>query len=183
MSKGLSKDDEKRVFEMGWQGHKIIRDRVSKYNIKCDLKQGYVDVAIKPKHVRDLENYAKVLDEYNFDFGQELLNQDEVCQTLGTEKYIGGLKINYNGHLHPLNLCIGEADAARALGAVISEKSPVIKITHGVKPVVETQHGSVEADFVVLAGNAYHFIEPKLRGAVLPVNCLLYTSPSPRDRG
>ena len=176
LSKGLSKDDEKRVFEMGWQGHKIIRDRVSKYNIKCDLKQGYVDVAIKPKHVRDLENYAKVLDEYNFDFGQELLNQDEVRQTLGTEKYIGGLKINYNGHLHPLNLCIGEAYAARALGAVISEKSPVIKITHGVKPVVETQHGSVEADFVVLAGNAYHFIEPKLRGAVLPVKSFIIGS-------
>ena len=176
LSKGLSKDDEKRVFEMGWQGHKIIRDRVSKYNIRCDLKQGYVDVAIKPKHVRDLENYAKVLDEYNFDFGQELLNQDEVRQTLGTEKYIGGLKINYNGHLHPLNLCIGEADAARALGAVISEKSPVIKITHGVKPVVETQHVSVKADFVVLAGNAYHFIEPKLRGAVLPVKSFIIGS-------
>ena len=78
--------------------------------------------------------------------------------------------------MHPLNLCIGEADAARALGAVISEKSPVIKITHGVKPVVETQHGSVEADFVVLAGNAYHFIEPKLRGAVLPVKSFIIGS-------
>ena len=61
------------------------------------------------------EAYEK-LDEYNFDFGQELLNRDEVRETLGTEKYIGGLKINYNGHLHPLNLCIGEADAASDLG-------------------------------------------------------------------
>ena len=93
LSRDLSKINEKIVFEMGWQGHKIIRDRVKKYNIKCDLKNGYIDVAIKPKHVRDLENYSKVLDEYNFDFGQELLNRDEVRETLGTEKYIGGLKI------------------------------------------------------------------------------------------
>ena len=176
LSRDLSKINEKIVFEMGWQGHKIIRDRVKKYNIKCDLKNGYIDVAIKPKHVRDLENYSKVLDEYNFDFGQELLNRDEVRETLGTEKYIGGLKINYNGHLHPLNLCIGEADAASDLGVVINEKSPVTKIIHGAKPVVETSQGSVEADFVVLAGNAYHFLEPKLRGAVLPVKSFIIGS-------
>ena len=60
LSRDLSKINEKIVFEMGWQGHKIIRDRVKKYNIKCDLKNGYIDVAIKPKHVRDLESYSKV---------------------------------------------------------------------------------------------------------------------------
>ena len=78
--------------------------------------------------------------------------------------------------MHPLNLCIGEADAASDLGVVINEKSPVTKIIHGGKPVVETSKGSVEADFVVLAGNAYHFLEPKLRGAVLPVKSFIIGS-------
>ena len=52
LSRDLSKINEKIVFEMGWQGHKIIRDRVKKYNIKCDLKNGYIDV----KQDQDMQN-------------------------------------------------------------------------------------------------------------------------------
>ena len=36
-----------------------------------------------------------------------------------------------NGHLHPLNLCIGEANAAVSLGATIYEQSPVLEIQQG----------------------------------------------------
>jgi gamma-glutamylputrescine oxidase len=69
-----------------------------------------------------------------------------------------------NGHLHPLNLCLGEAKAAVSLGTTIYEQSPVLRIEKRERPIVVTEHGSVAADFVVLAGNAYHFLERKLRG-------------------
>jgi len=78
-----------------------------------------------------------------------------------------------NGHLHPLNLCIGEARAAAAQGAVISEHSPVLRIDHGSKATVVTERGSVTAEAVVLAGNAYQFLEPRLRGHLLPVNSFI----------
>ena len=78
-----------------------------------------------------------------------------------------------NGHVHPLNLCLGEARAAASLGATIYEKSPVLHIEKGGKPRVITQHGSVTAEFVVLAGNAYHFLERKLRGIMFPVNSFI----------
>jgi gamma-glutamylputrescine oxidase len=40
-------DVEKMVWEMRWAGHEIIRERVNTYSIQCDLKFGYLDVAIK----------------------------------------------------------------------------------------------------------------------------------------
>jgi glycine/D-amino acid oxidase-like deaminating enzyme len=44
---------DKLLWEMRWAGHRIIRDRVVRYSIECDLKSGYLDVAIKPRHLRD----------------------------------------------------------------------------------------------------------------------------------
>jgi glycine/D-amino acid oxidase-like deaminating enzyme len=72
-----------------------------------------------------------------------------------------------------LNLCIGEAKAAVSLGATIFEQSPVIRIEKGSRPRVVTQHGSVTSDAVVIAGNAYHMLERKLRGIMFPVNSFI----------
>ena len=41
---------EPLIWDMSWRGNEIIRDRVERYGINCDLKLGYVDVAIKPRH-------------------------------------------------------------------------------------------------------------------------------------
>jgi glycine/D-amino acid oxidase-like deaminating enzyme len=169
-------DGERKLWEMGWAGHEIIRQRVAKYNIDCDLKTGYVDVAIKPRHVRDLEADYEMLQKYNFPHPYAMLSKEETQDLLGTEAYIGALRNDGNGHVHPLNLCIGEAVAAVSLGVTISEQSPVVEIKRGPKATVVTAEGSVTADFVVLAGNAYHFLEPKLKGKLFPVNSFIIGS-------
>src|SRR3990167_6469313 len=66
-----------------------------------------------------------------------------------------------HGHLHPLNLCIGEARAAESLGALIFEHSEVLQIVHGAKPAVITAEGRINAKQVLLAGDVYHKLEPK----------------------
>jgi glycine/D-amino acid oxidase-like deaminating enzyme len=74
-----------------------------------------------------------------------------------------------NGHLHPLNLCAGEASAAVSLGATVFEQSPVVQINHGASPSVQTSAGVVHARQVLLAGNAYlGRTEPRLSGKVIP---------------
>jgi glycine/D-amino acid oxidase-like deaminating enzyme len=71
--------------------------------------------------------------------------------------------------VHPLNLCRGEAHAATGLGVRFFEQSPVVRIEHGKRPKVITEDGHVEADTVVLAGNAYHALERKnLSGLTFP---------------
>jgi gamma-glutamylputrescine oxidase len=176
MASALGVEGERILWDMGWAGHEIIRDRVATYDIDCDLKSGYVDVAIKPRHIRDLETYHRLLEKYDFPHHYQLLSKHETQDLLGTEAYIGALRNEGNGHVHPLNLCLGEAAAAVSLGATIYEQSPVLEIKRGEKAIVITEEGSITADFVVLAGNAYHFLEPKLRGILFPVNSFIIGS-------
>ena len=176
MASSLGAEGERVLWDMGWAGHDIIRQRVKNYNINCDLKTGYLDVAIKPRHIRDLEVYYERLQKYQFPHHFQMLTKSETQNALGTDAYIGALRNDGNGHIHPLNLCIGEAQAAVGLGATIYEHSPVVDIKRGKKATVLTENGSVTADFVVLAGNAYHFLEPKLRGILLPVNSFIIGS-------
>ena len=79
---------------------------------------------------------------------------------LGTDGYIGGFVSYHDGHLHPLNLCIGEARAAHGLGARIFEQSPVTGIEHGARPTVVTAGGRIQADHgYITAVGARHGIQ------------------------
>jgi glycine/D-amino acid oxidase-like deaminating enzyme len=182
MARQHGRDVEEMFGELRWAGHDIIRERVKTYGIECDLKSGYVDVAIKPRHMRDIEADYDRLTKANFPHEVRILSREETRVVTGSDSYIGALLNMGNGHLHPLNLCIGEADAAVTLGATIYEQSPVTRIERGDKPRVVTAQGSVTADAVILAGNAYHHIEPRLRGVMFPVNSFIVaTEPLPDE--
>ena len=104
----------------------------------------------------------------------DLVDKDELGSILGTDAYIGGMLNDLNGHLHPLNLCAGEARAAAGLGAKIYEQSEVLDIVHGDKVTVVTGQGKVVADKVLIAGNAYHHLESKkLSGLVFPAGSFI----------
>jgi glycine/D-amino acid oxidase-like deaminating enzyme len=119
-------------------------------------------------------------DEFPHEF--RMLSADETRETIGTSAYIGSLLNMGNGHLHPLKMCVGEARAAVSLGATIYEQSPAIDIEKGSRARVVTQHGAVSADTVILAGNAYHVLDRKLRGIMFPVNSfIIATEPLPEE--
>jgi glycine/D-amino acid oxidase-like deaminating enzyme len=152
-----------------WRGNDIIRERVSRYGIQCDLKDGFLEVATKPGQIRTLDEYAEDRESHPSDFAHEIWDREKTCDMLGTGAYHGGFVCYRDGHLHPLNLCIGEARAAHNLGVQIFEQSPVTGITHGTRPRVASANGYIEADSVVLAGNAYSQLEPKhLSNLVFP---------------
>jgi len=165
---GLSKIQKKHgdgiadmLWELRWRGNDIVHDRVATYGIECDLKDGFVETALKPRHMADLEEYAAQMERHGHPYPYEIWDREKTRSLLGTDVYIGGFVSYRDGHLHPLNLCIGEARAAHELGALIFEQSPVTAIEHGPRPRVKTARGQVEAQSVVLAGNAYHLLEPK----------------------
>ena len=173
IAKNLGKDADIVFKDLRWAGHEIIRERVLKYGIECDLKFGYLDVAIKKRHLREQQADFDRLQNDGFPHEFRKLSAAETHETIGTNAYIGSLLNMGNGHLHPLKLCVGEARAAVSLGATIYEQSPVIDIQKGSRPRVVTQNGSVTADVVILAGNAYHVLERKLRGIMFPVRSFI----------
>jgi glycine/D-amino acid oxidase-like deaminating enzyme len=157
------------LHDLRWRGNDIIRERIARYNIKCDFKDGFLEVATKPSQVPYLDEYAEDRESHPSEFGHEIWDREKTSDMLGTDAYHGGFICYRDGHLHPLNLCIGEARAAHSLGVQIFEQSPVTGIKHGKRPRVETANGYIEADSVVLAGNAYSKFEPShLSNLVFP---------------
>ena len=171
------------IWDLRWRGNEIIYDRIEKYGIQCDLKSGYVEVAPKAKQTVWFEEQAEERERHNHGYPYEVWDRDQTCEMLGTEAYHGGFACFRDGHVHPLNLCIGEARTAHELGVQIFEQSPVVGIEHGKRPRVKTAHGHVDADSVVLAGNAYSRLEPKhLSNLVFPARSyIIATEPLSDD--
>ncbi len=160
---------DEMIWGLKWRGNDIIYDRVEKYGIQCDLKSGFLEVAAKPGQVSYFDEFVEEREKHNHPHKYEIWDKEETSSRLGTDAFHGGFVCYRDGHLHPLNLCIGEARAAHNLGVQIFEQSPVTGIEHGNRPKVKTAAGYVEADSVVLAGNAYSLLEPKyLSNLVFP---------------
>lgn len=140
--------------QMAFEGGRIIRERIQRYGIQCDLKDGGVFAAFTARQMRHLEQ-QKALWERHGHTQLELLDQQGIRQAVATDNYVGGLLDRSSGHIHPLNLALGEAAAVESLGGVIHEQSPVLRIERGVSPVAHTPQGRVRAKFLVVAGNAY----------------------------
>ncbi|WP_432723417.1 FAD-binding oxidoreductase [Jeongeupia wiesaeckerbachi] len=140
--------------DMAFEGGRIIRERVARYAIDCDLKDGGVFAAITPGQFTHLKKQKALWERYGHTQLQ-LLDQIETRQIVASDRYCGALLDLSGGHIHPLNLALGEAAAFESLGGRIFENSPAIRVERSFRPVVHTPGGSVTANFVIVAGNAY----------------------------
>ncbi len=161
----------------------LIRERVARHEIACELKWGYLHAANKPGRLDGLKRHADEYARYGYE-GCEILGKAALEERLGSRIYHGALWEPGAGHLHPLNYNLGLAGAATAAGARIFEKSAAVRIETGARPVVHTAAGSVRAKFLVLAGNAYlGALSKPLYRRIMPVGSyILATEPLGKDR-
>jgi len=154
IERSVSDSAAKLIGEMAFEGGQIIRDRVARYGIECDLKDGGVFAALNPKQMRHLEDQKALWERYGYQH-LELLDNQHIRQVVACDRYVGGMLDKQGGHIHPLNLALGEAAAVESLGGAIHENSPAVRIERGNEALVHTPKGTVRAKFVVVAGNAY----------------------------
>ncbi|MFP1644310.1 NAD(P)/FAD-dependent oxidoreductase [Pontitalea aquivivens] len=166
------------------EGGEIIRERVRTYNIQCDLKDGNVFAALTQKQMRDLEERKALWESYGLK-NQRMLSRDEMRQHANSDLYVGGMLDVSGGHMHPLNLALGEAAAFESLGGRIFEMSPVTSVdTNAARPVVNTARGKIVCKTLVLCGNAYlGHVVPALTPRVMPVSTqIMATRPLGAER-
>ena len=176
IEKQVGMDGAKVLGQMAFEGNRIIRERIAKYSIKCDLKDVGVFAAFTTKQMGHLEHQQKLWARYGHD-QVELLDKKQMSEIVGTDIYIGGSIDHSGGHFHSLNLALGEAAAFESLGGVIYEQSPVTQIERGVNPIVRTANGSVKARIVVVAGNAYlGNLVPELSAKSMPCGSQVVTT-------
>ncbi len=151
------------------EGGAIIRERVATYGIACDLKPGNIFTAFHARQMRELEAKQALWRRHGID-NFELLDREALRRHIGSDAYVGGMIDHTGGHMHPLNLALGEAAAFERLGGTIHEDTTVLGIdpVDG-RPVVRTAAGEVRAEVLILAGNAYlgHTV-PALENRVMP---------------
>lgn len=153
------------------EGASVLREFAADYQIDCDLKQRNVYVGFNEKHMRELEAKQALWRTHGMD-DHELLDKEALQAYVKSDLYQGGMVDHSGGHLHPLNLALGEAAAIEALGGIIHENTRVTSVdTHGAKPTVTTATGRVTCNVLVLCGNAYLGDSvPELAPRVMPVS-------------
>lgn len=176
-------ENARRMWEVSLEGLRLIRERVERHAIQCDLHWGQVHVAIKPRQREELlEEQQQAQKRYDYQ-GLRFLERSEVEGLLDTKRYIAGLFDAGGGHLHPLNYTLGLAAAAQQAGVQIFENSTVRSVTHGGAVTLRTDQGEVKAQFAVLCGNAYsNELSPRLRARIMPVGTyIIATEPLGAD--
>lgn len=166
------------------EGASIIYDWIARYQIDCDLKRGNIYAAYTAKHMEELKAKKALWQRHGMD-DHELLDGDAIKEHIGSEVYYGGMIDHSGGHMHPLNLALGEARALESLGGTIYEMSPVRGVTQGQgSATVTTAKGRVTAKAVLVCGNAYlGTVVPELTARVMPVSTqMMATQPLGAER-
>ncbi|MBZ9782096.1 FAD-binding oxidoreductase [Pseudomonas sp. REP124] len=139
---------------MIFEGADIIRQRIQHYDIQCDYRPGGIFAALNKKQLKGLAEQKKTWERYG-NKNLTLLGEADIKGEVGCDNYVGGLLDMQGGHIHPLNLALGEASAIIGLGGQIFEQSAAVEITYGEPNVVRTAKGVVRAKYLLIAGNAY----------------------------
>ena len=111
----------------------------------------------------------------------QVLDGDEAARWAGAPVVLAGVYEPTVASLQPARLALGLRRVALERGVRIYEQSPVTRIERGPRPRLETAQGSLTADKLVLALNAWAAELPEFRLNLLPlVADLLITEPAPK---
>lgn len=175
----MGHNDANALWKMSLESVALVRTLVERHQINCDLKSGVLHVAAKPAHSSELKA-AVAYTQQTLNYSQcHYLSAAQVTDLLGTPHYYGGEYWPEAAHLHPLNYALGLAEAAQQAGVKIYEHSRVTCYHSQQGARVNTRHGRVLADSLVLACNGYlGNLAPHAAGKIMPVNnFILATEP------
>jgi gamma-glutamylputrescine oxidase len=184
MARRFGEEAAQTFGQLSIEGAAIIRKLVTSHDIACDYKPGNLFVAKTPKQLRQLKARQEAWTPYRRE-GLELVDRRALATHIRSDLYIGGLLDRLGGHIHPLNLALGEAAAVEQLGGTIHEASKALAIEEGPSGVIiKTGKGLVQARFLVAAGNAYlGRTLPRLATFAMPVSTQIITTAPLGEKG
>lgn len=169
----LGLDEAKRVWAMSIEALDLIRQRIARFAIDCDWRDGYLGVATNERKARELRAWVdRIASVYGY--AQTWIERAELARWISSPRYAAGAYDPRSGHLHPLKYSLGLAQAATRLGVRIYERSAVTALETGTTVRLSTAQGSVSARSVLLAGNVYlqqfaPAVAPQLAARIMPV--------------
>ncbi len=165
------------LWNLALEARSLVRALIAANAIDCDERPGHFTAAVRESHARDLESYVDFLRaRYNYSTARHV-PPAQVAEIVACHNYKGGMFDTASFHLHPLNYALGLARAADEAGVEILERSPALRIEHGVKATIEAPSGSICAKFVVYACNAYlGGLNRDLARTIMPISNYIATT-------
>lgn len=161
--KDVGEDGIRAIFEISDQGAEIIKSRIEKYGIDADFCHGYGYMGFNSRQEKTLRAWEKEFKALTPQHDIRLLVGSELKQIIGSDAYSCGLMHMGAGHVHSLNLLLGEAKALASHGVKIFEYSPALEVTYGERVTVRTAKGSVKASKLLWACDSFlNKLEPEL---------------------
>lgn len=145
-----------RLIELLAGAPAYVYDLIARNDIACEpVRKGTLHCAHSAAGLADLRNRHAQLTAAGAPV--ELLSAAQTAQRTGSGAFQGALFDPRAGTIQPLGYVRGLARAARAEGARLHGRSPVVGLQHeGGAWRVRTQGGTVRARMLIQATNAYH---------------------------
>jgi glycine/D-amino acid oxidase-like deaminating enzyme len=145
-----------------------LDDLIRRERLDCDrLRPGFLRVATTHRYIDRLKRDVELMNGLGFD-DIHWLDEAAVRERVDSPRHLGALWEPRLVLVHPLKLVRAERDLALRNGVKVLESSPVDRIDRGGTFVLHTPHGSVTADRIAFATNAYSHLFPELRRKQVP---------------
>jgi len=166
--KDVGEDGLRQIFEISDLGADIIKGRIQKYGIDADFCHGYGYMGFNARQAKTLRAWEREFKSLNSTHEIRYLDGSEVRQIIGSDAYSSALLHMGGGHVHSLNLLLGEAKALTSHGVKIFEYSPALDVTYGERITVRTAKGSVKAGKLLWACDSFlNKLEPELHKSTI----------------
>lgn len=167
----VGKAHARRLWDLFLEARSLVRKRIRRHAIPCDLCNGSMTAIRKSSLVGDYRRYAEMLQRDYDATSIRFLERDEAQRMTGSDMFHAGVIDDEGGHLHPLNYALGLALTAHRAGVRIFENTPATGYRTGPPVVVGTHRGTVTADFLILGCNGYlGRLEGRAAGKIMPIN-------------
>jgi gamma-glutamylputrescine oxidase len=169
----LGHSDARLAWDMSVEAIDLIDQRIARFGIHCDRVHGYLYVADSERKARALQQDVESMAR-DYGFPCNFVRGAETQLHIDSPRYCAAAYDKVSGHLHPLKYGLGLADAARSMGVQIFEHSAVVDMKRGPSLIAHTRHGTVTAQFGVLAGNCTlgeygPQVAPEIAPRIMPV--------------
>lgn len=178
----LGRDAAKQVFAMSLEALDLLRERIARFRIDCDARDGYLGVAMTRRKARALRDEVELLGA-RYDHALTWVEPRELPRWIASPRYVAAAHDPRSLHLHPLKYSLGLARAASALGVALHEQTAVHSLSRHAEGVqLRTNSGAVlRARHALLAGNVYlqalaPALAPSLSARIMPVGTYIVCS-------
>jgi gamma-glutamylputrescine oxidase len=178
----LGRAAARQVFDMSLEALDLMRERIARFAIDCDWRDGYLGVATSARKARALHDEVELL-AARYDHRLRWIDARDLPQWISSPRYAAAAHDTRSGHLHPLKYTLGLARAAASMGARVHEGTVASALARGRLGTTLTMSSgaTLRARHVLLAGNVYlnelsPSIAPQLGARIMPVGTYIVGS-------